>query len=279
MNAPAQPAHTPQVTASVEEPKHRLAGMALRNGVLVIGPTSWAASVRTADGSIQTRSAKRPAGGERLADQVPLLRGPVRLANMMRVLPDVRRTVPEARLGMESRGVATGLLVGGLLTGALRRRLGATALSELATGSLSLATTIGSLRGDVAAYHGAEHKAIGAYEQCIDAADATREHPRCGTQLAVPMLLFSAAATQLALAMAPGKPRTARTAGQLIGVAAATELFRAGQRGPGSSLATVAQRAGTYLQTVATTAEPTREQLDVAEAALAELLRIEAPPT
>ena len=34
----------------------RLGGMALRNGLLIHGPTSWAAAVRAADGRIEVAS-------------------------------------------------------------------------------------------------------------------------------------------------------------------------------------------------------------------------------
>jgi uncharacterized protein YqhQ len=255
----------------------QLAGMALQNGVLVLGPTSWAVAIRTSDGEIHTTARRRPNGGEQLSAKVPLLRGPLRLANMLRVLPQVRIAEPRARLGMESTPVVLGMVVGSLVTTRLRRRARSAAVGELAAGAFSLAMTLASMRsGEVAAYHGAEHKAIGGYEQGIDAVLATREHARCGTQLALPMLVFSSLATQGALALAPRNPRSARLAGQLLGVAAATELFRAGARGQGTALATAAARAGLKLQTYATTSEPDRAQLDVAEAALAALLDAEA---
>ncbi|MCW2922123.1 MAG: hypothetical protein JWL76_1997 [Thermoleophilia bacterium] len=263
--------------AKTEPERMQLAGMALQNGVLVLGPTSWAVAIRTADGSIRTTADKRPSGGERISTKVPLLRGPVRLANMLRVLPTVRMAEPDARLGMESRTMLAGMVVGTIVTTRLRRRVGSIAVGELAAGAFSLAMTLASMRtGEVAAYHGAEHKAIGGYEQGIEAVEATREHPRCGTQLAIPMLVFSSVATQGALALAPRNPRVARIAGQLLGVAAATELFRAGAKGRGTALATAAARAGLKLQTHATTVEPSRDQLDVAEAALAALLEAEA---
>lgn len=259
-----------------EPEQMQLAGMALQNGVLVLGPTSWAVAIRTADGSIRTTSDRRPSGGERISTRMPLLRGPIRLANMLRVLPTVRMAEPEARLGMESRAMLAGMVAGTIVTSRLRRRAKSIAVGELAAGAFSLAMTLASMRtGEVAAYHGAEHKAIGGYEQGIAAAEATREHPRCGTQLAIPMLVFSSIATQGALALAPRNPRAARIAGQLVGVAAATELFRAGARGHGTALATAAAQAGLKLQTHATTVEPTRDQLDVAEAALAALLEAE----
>ncbi len=260
-----------------DEPERlQLAGMALRNGVLVLGPTSWAVAIRTPDGSIRVTSDTRPNGGERISRHVPLLRGPLRLANMLRVLPTVRLAEPDARLGFESRGMLAGMLVGTIVTTQLRRRSRSIALGELTAGAFSLAMTLMSMRtGEVAAYHGAEHKAIGGYEQGIEAAAATREHPRCGTQLAIPILVFSALATQGALALAPRNPRAARIGGQLVGIAAATELFRAGARGHGTALATAAARAGLKLQTHATTVEPNRDQLDVAEAALHALLDAE----
>jgi uncharacterized protein YqhQ len=259
-----------------DEERLQLAGMALQNGVLVIGPTSWAVAVRERDGTITTASRPRPSGGEALSTKVPLLRGPVRLGNMMRVLPQVRRVVPSARLGMESRWMIGGILVSGLGAAALRRRLRSVAARELAGGLLSLGITFASMRvGEVAAYHGAEHKAIGGYEQGIEAVLATREHARCGTQLAIPMLVFSAVGTQGALALAPSSPRAARLAGQLVGLAAATELFRSSTRGSGNAIASAAAKLGRGLQTHATTTEPTREQLDVAEAALARLLEAE----
>jgi uncharacterized protein YqhQ len=259
-----------------EEPRLQLAGMALRNGVLVLGPTHWAVAVREPDGSLHTHAQPRPSQGEELSARVPLLRGPVRLANMLRVLPQVRRSVPQARLALESRGILAGMLAGSLATGMVRRNIRSAAVGELAAGALSLAITIASMRtGEVAAYHGAEHKAIGGYEQGIAAAEATREHARCGTQLALPMLAFGAIGTQGALALAPRNPRLARTVGQLVGVAAATELFRAGARGKGTALAVAAAHVGLKLQTHATTVEPDAEQLAVAEAALAALLEAE----
>ncbi len=38
----------------------RLGGMALRNGLLVHGPTSWAAAVRAPDGSVRAVSGRKP---------------------------------------------------------------------------------------------------------------------------------------------------------------------------------------------------------------------------
>ena len=56
-------------------------------------------------------------------------------------------------------------------------------------GAVSLAPALFALRGgDLAAYHGVEHKSIAAYEQDGEAADADKEHDRCGSNLVAPML-------------------------------------------------------------------------------------------
>ena len=46
------------MTAPVPEEKLRLGGMALRNGLLVHGPTHWAAAVRAGDGAIKVASGR-----------------------------------------------------------------------------------------------------------------------------------------------------------------------------------------------------------------------------
>ena len=68
------------MTAPVPEEKLRLGGMALRNGLLVHGPTHWAAAVRDSDGEIQVASEAKPVLAPQLAGRVPLLRGPLKLA-------------------------------------------------------------------------------------------------------------------------------------------------------------------------------------------------------
>ena len=57
------------MTAPVPDEKLRLGGMALRNGLLVHGPTQWAAAVRTDSGEIKVASGRKPdLGGKRAFD-------------------------------------------------------------------------------------------------------------------------------------------------------------------------------------------------------------------
>ncbi|MDQ3936381.1 MAG: hypothetical protein M3340_17310, partial [Actinomycetota bacterium] len=86
------------MTAPVPEDKLRLGGMALRNGLLVHGPTHWAAAIRTRDGRIEVASGRKPAisvGG------LPGVRGLAKLAEAFAVIPLVKRALPEARLPMQ----------------------------------------------------------------------------------------------------------------------------------------------------------------------------------
>ena len=189
--------------------KLRLGGMALSNGVLVHGPTSWGAAVRVADGTI--RSAAGPK--RRFAENVttPFIRGPLRLAEAFALLPDVRRALPEARFPFERPRVAVAVLAGAAAAGMARRSNLNLAAREAIAGLASLAPAALALRGgEVASYHGAEHISIGTYET---GEQATKEHDRCGGHLVGPLLLTSAAASALA-ARAPARMRpAARTAG------------------------------------------------------------------
>jgi uncharacterized protein YqhQ len=129
------------------------------------------------------------------------------------------------------------------------------------------------LRGpDVAAYHGAEHISIGTYEH---GKRAEREHERCGSHLLGPLLATTALANTLA-SHAPVHLRTAaRVGGQLAAVAASTEIFGWMVRNPDKPLARALAKPGHELQHRIATAEPTPEQIEVAEAALAACLELE----
>ena len=84
--------------------------MALANGVLVHGPTSWACAVRADDGEIHVaRGRKRLLPGNR-----PLLRGPARLLEALLVLPRVRRSLPEARFAFQRPKVLASLAAAGV---------------------------------------------------------------------------------------------------------------------------------------------------------------------
>jgi hypothetical protein len=89
------------MTAPVPDDKLRLGGMALRNGLLVHGPTHWAAAVRTSSGEVKVASGLKPDFGARASERVPGVRGITKLAEALAVVPAVKRALPEARLPMQ----------------------------------------------------------------------------------------------------------------------------------------------------------------------------------
>jgi uncharacterized protein YqhQ len=257
--------------------KLRLGGMALRNGLLIHGPTHWAASVRTADGSVEVASAPKPELAPKLAARMPGLRGPLKLAEALAVLPLVRRRMPAARLPFEDRRVLVAIGSTLIATAFLRRRFGSSALREgtvQAIGALPAAVAL--LDRDLAAYHGVEHKAIAAYEQGIeDPSGVPKEHDRCGSNLITPMMLFSAAGTVLLERLVDRPSPVARAAVGLAGASLAVEMFAWSDRHHGDPLAEAFHTPGREIQRLIATKEPTPAQLEVGRAALAEILRAE----
>jgi len=253
------------------EEKIRLGGMALPNGVLVHGPHAWACAIRREDGSIEVASARKRFRAAAVNN--PLLRGPARLAEALALLPQVKSKLPEARLPMESPRVLGSMLGAAVFVRGIRESKLQPPAQELLAGIASVAPAVLALRsGELAAYHGAEHISIGSYEH---GKRATREHERCGGHLVGPLVATSALGNTLA-GLAPERLRhQARAVAQLGALAAATELFGWMTRNPAHPLAKALSKPGHELQHRFSTAEPTPEQLEVAEAALGACLALE----
>jgi uncharacterized protein YqhQ len=251
--------------------------MALRNGLLVHGPTHWAAAVRDVDGEVVVASERKPELAPKLAGKVPGLRGPLRLLEAMAVLPLVRRRMPAARLPFEDRRVLATIAATLAGTSLLRRRLPGSALREGLVQVLGAAPAVVALTDrDLAAYHGVEHKAIAAYEQGVeDPAAVPKEHDRCGSNLLMPMMLLSAAGTLLLERLVERPSPLARAATGLGGASIAVEMFAWSDRNHGTPLAEAFHTPGREIQRHLATKEPTPEQLQVGIAALAEILRVE----
>ena len=257
--------------AKEKHEKTRLGGMALSNGVLVHGPTSWACAVRTDDGALKVVARRKRLLGSKLKS--PLLRGPARLAEAFAFLPDVKRALPEAQLPFTRGRVLTSMLGSAVVLNAVRRtRLSDTA-KELVSAMMAFAPAVLSLReGSVAAYHGAEHITIGSYEH---GEQRSREHERCGTHLVGPLVATATVGNVLA-GRAPLRFRNAARGAATVGaLAASTEIFAWMQRNPEHPFARLLSRPGHAFQHHVATAEPTRAQLEVAEAALKACLELE----
>jgi uncharacterized protein YqhQ len=250
----------------------RLGGMALPNGVLVQGPTAWACAVRLMNGELRVVSERKTFRSRDVTN--PLLRGPAKLVEAFALLPRVRRALPEARLPFERPGVLAAMVASAVAMRVVRGddRIGPAA-QELASGILSVAPALWALRdGELAAYHGAEHVSIGSYEH---GEPRPRQHERCGTHLVGPLLVSTALGNVLA-SRAPAQLRgPARVAASLGAVAASTELFAWMSRHPEHPLSRALRRPGYEFQSRIATREPSPEQLEVAEAALAACLALE----
>jgi uncharacterized protein YqhQ len=246
--------------------------MALANGVLVHGPTSWACAVRADDGALKVASARKLFATASIENR--LVRGPARLLEALAVLPQAKRKLPEAKLPFERPAVLGGMVASSVTIRVLRGADGiSTASRELASGVLSFLPAVLALSGgELASYHGAEHISIGSYEH---GEPRPREHERCGTHLVGPLLVATAAGNALASAAPARARKPARLAASLGAIAAATEIFGWMTRNPDNPLSRALARPGHELQHRFATAEPTAEQLEVARAALAACLELE----
>ena len=263
--------------ATAKKEKLRLGGMAMRNGLLIHGPTHWAAAVRDRAGEIQVASERKPELAPALAARLPGLRGPLKLAEAVAVLPLVRSRLPAARLPFEDRRVVTAIGATLAATAVLRRKLAASALREVVVQGIGIVPAIVALLDrDLAAYHAVEHKAIASYEEGIDdPATVPKEHDRCGSNLIVPMMLLSAGGTILLERLVEKPSPLARAAVGLGGASIAVELFAWSDRNHGKPLAEAFHTPGREIQRHLATKEPTPEQIEVGVAALAEILRAE----
>ena len=130
--------------------------------------------------------------------------------------------------------------------------------------------------GELAAYHGVEHKAIAAYEQdAEDARDPAKEHERCGSHLVAPLLASNVAGTLLVKQLLERPGPVAGGAVALASTAAAVEVFAWCERHADTALARAIRTPGFELQRAIGTREPDERQLEVGRAALEEILRAE----
>jgi uncharacterized protein YqhQ len=257
----------------MNEEKIRLGGMALANGVLVHGPRHWAAAVRDDEGELRVASGEKPLKAIEVENR--FVRGPVRIAEIFALLPAVRRALPAVRLPFERPGVAGAMVGSAVVVKAVREsRLNPLAQEALAALAALVPAAIAVRGSSLAEYHGAEHISIGTYEHG-EARD--KEHERCGSHMLGPLLVSTAAGSLLARG-APARVRPLARLGAGIGsLAAAVEVFAWMVSNEKHPIARALAKPGHELQHRFVTAEPSPAQLEVAEAALRECLRLESP--
>ena len=254
----------------------RIGGQALADGVLMRTSKAWA--VARDDGSVQVGAVRR----SRLA-RVPVLRvltglvGAMRLAvgrGMLGRGGDSARAAATRRrnrrfllalLAVEGLGLAFSGIAGdepSTLWGLLAVAVGPWVL---AFALLRVVTPAALWR-----YHGAEHKAVAAYEAGVPMADlagvlsSPRVHDRCGTNL-----VFLAMVGGVALVTLPAAVQLPAFA---LLLATAAEAVTLAARRPRFPLSRVVLAGGRALQRYVTTAEPTAAEQEVGCRALAACL-------
>lgn len=179
-----------------------------------------------------------------------------------------------------------------LLTNLLGMKYGAVSgnslVFNLTDGVLRVALFLGYVSGisfmkdirRVFEYHGAEHKAIAAYEAGVDltvenAKQYSRIHPRCGTSF----LLAVVALSIIVFSLIPGGwPLWAKAASRVVLLpllaGLSYEFIKETAKKRGRPLIEIVIRPGLWLQRL-TTREPSGDQIEVAIRALKEALAME----
>jgi uncharacterized protein YqhQ len=273
-----------------------MGGQAVVEGVMMRGVSRWAVAVRTPEGEIEVEVHDVPGWGERYA-RIPLVRGVVNLAEslmlgMKALTWSANRQMPEEeRLSNKALGATMAvsmLLFLGIFIAL--PALGARGISSLAgidgfafhvleglmvlgifLGYLFLVGRMAEIK-KVFQYHGAEHKAIAAYENDVpltpeSAQRFTTAHVRCGTNFLLTVLTI--AILVYAVIGRPALPYLILSRIVLVPVIAgiAYELIRLAARHMEKRWVQVAMVPGLTLQRL-TTREPTLDQLEVAIASL-----------
>ena len=257
--------------------------MALSNGLLVHGPTSWAVAVRRDDGSVAVTSGRKPRLRLGPFERMPILRGVLRLGEAMAVVPVARFRSPEARLALEHPGVGLTMVGTSIVSALVKRRLSSGMARETIGAIAGLAPSVVLLgRSEAAMWHAVEHKSIAAYEDggaagVANAADYAKEHQRCGSNLVLPLLTASAVGGAFGRRTGFGRTRRGRSSIAVVGSGIAVEAFAFAARRPEHPVSRAIHRSGHFLQEKFVTKEPAHDALGVGRAAIDELLRLEGP--
>jgi uncharacterized protein YqhQ len=280
-----------------------MGGQAVMDGVMMRGETSWAVAVRTDEGDIDLAVHAAPRWAERWS-KVPLVRGVVTLAESLTLgtralMWSASRQLPEEeQISSGAMGWAIGIALTFftalfiLLPAFAARGLGGVIGRHgwqftAAEGVLRLGIFIGYLaliaRLDdirrVFQYHGAEHKAIAAYENDVELSPASAqrfstEHVRCGTNFLLTVMVLTIVV--YSFVGRPGWLVLIASRIVLIPVIAALayEVIRFAAKHMQWRWVRVLMRPGLLLQRL-TTREPTLDQLEVAIASLRAVMTAE----
>jgi uncharacterized protein YqhQ len=282
------------------EPRY-MGGQAVLEGVMMRGESTWAVAVRTPEGDIVTEV--RPvAGWSDKYRKIPLVRGVMGLGESLglgyRALTwSANQQVPEdEQVSEKAMGVAIAISIAlfSALFIVLPAVAGKGASSRLeflpfhfAEGVVRLGLFVGylfaiSLLKDIRRvfmYHGAEHKAIAAYENGVEltpeaANQFTTAHVRCGTNFLLTVMVIAIVTYSFVSADALWAIIVSRVI--LIPVIAGLsyEVIRLAAKNMQRHWVRIAMKPGLLLQKL-TTREPDLDQLEVAITSLKAVLTAE----
>ena len=276
---------------SSPEPRY-MGGQAVVEGVMMRGARTWAVAVRDPDGHIEVATHDVPNWSERWV-KVPVVRGVMALAESLglgfKALGwSAERQVPEdERISSRAMGwtmaialiffTAVFILLPSLVNRGASDALGVSGFAyHLLEGAIRLAIFIGYLVliaqlkdiKRVFEYHGAEHKAIAAYENGAEltpesAQRFSTEHVRCGTNFLLTVMLVTIVV--YAFVGRPSLPWMIVSRIVLIPVIAGLsyEVIRFAAKHMDKRWVRALMRPGLALQRL-TTRQPSLDQLEVA---------------
>src|SRR5919201_288274 len=276
--------------------KFNYGGQALIEGVMIRGRKGVSVAVRDPQGHIVTHTERLEGGLYRTpVGQLPFIRGVLALWETLTVGTRMLMFSANVAAGhapagdQEPPGAVTGTVAAALsvavgiffvlpllLLHRTNRRLRSPLASNLLEGALRLGMFVGYIQliarlegvQRVFAYHGAEHKAVHAYEHeaPLEPEDVQRfptAHPRCGTAFLLQVMARSAVVFSLF-----GRPSLARRLALRVVMvpllsSVSYELLRLGARNANVPLTRLLARPGLLLQRL-TTREPDDAQVEAA---------------
>jgi uncharacterized protein YqhQ len=299
-------ATTESIPSEPERPSDDLyvGGQALIEGVMMRGPSRWAAAARTPEGDIVTTGGPVPTWA-RVTDGVPIVRGAVAMVETILVgLRSLRWSAAMSSGEDEESSSSTALVATTVVTllvftavfavvpAAIARAVPGDnrAVFGLVEGAARLALFLGYVvaigRSPAVRrtfqYHGAEHMTIAAKEHgdplTVESVSRhSTRHARCGTDFLL-LVVVVAIVVFTAVGDAPWPVLVAtRVIGLPIVAGVAYEILRAAKRHPQSRLVHAIVTPGLALQAL-TTRPPEPDQIEVSIAALEAVLDAEREP-
>jgi len=287
-----------------EEKKYNYGGQAVIEGVMIRGRTSMVTAVRKPNNEINVEVKPLASATENKWRRIPLIRGVVVLIEAM--VLGIQSLMHSANISLEeedvqlSKGAIVGMLmVSGVLvvvlffiaplflTGWLNNYIPNAVVFTIVEGVIRLAIFLGYLKAisymkdikRVFTYHGAEHKAVNAYEAGVPMEveaikKYSRAHVRCGTSflffvLVIAIIVFTFVGRQTLWLMV-----VSRIVLLPVIMGLGYELIYFGAKHTHNWLMKILLAPGLWLQSM-TTGEPDDKQLEVAIAAMNKAVEVD----